>query len=118
MSYTIAMHQHRFAAWAAARAAQRGLTGTYTVINALEGCGVVTVADIANNWPATAAAFDNAHRDWCRALLKRLLSAGIAKATYGRAVKIIAIYLKSRIVLGGHHDTAFARVIHPPIDRT
>jgi hypothetical protein len=117
MSYTLAIHQHRFAAWAAARAAQRGAGTVRAIINALDGCGVVTVVDTPSNWPTTAAAFDTAHRHWCRALLNRLLSAGINKAAYGRAVKIIAIYLKSRIVLGGHHDTAFATVIHPPIDR-
>lgn len=116
MAYTLAIHQHRFAAWAAARAAQRGLASSRIMIDALEGCGVVAVVDTCDDWPLTAVAFDALHRIWCRALLGRLVSAGISKATYGRAVKVIAIYLKSRIVLGGHQDTSFARVIHPPID--
>jgi hypothetical protein len=54
---------------------------------------------------------------WCQAILSDLRSSGIGKASYGRAAKAIAIYLKSRIVLGGHHEHSFAKVIHPPIDR-
>lgn len=36
--------------------------------------------------------------------------------TFGRAAKVLAIYLKSAIVLGPGVGTAFARVAHPPID--
>jgi hypothetical protein len=115
MPYTIAMHHHRFAAWAAARAAQRGLANSRTIIAALNGCGVVAMADTRDSQPASADEFDRLHHDWCRALLENLKSAGI-KATYGQAAKIIAIYLKSRVVLSGRHDTPFASVIHPPID--
>ena len=117
MAYTIAMHHHRFAAWAAARAAQRGLANSRIIIDALEGCGVKAVVDNPDDWPQTAGAFDVAHRNWCSVLLERLLAAGVSKATYGRAAKVIAIYLKSRIVLGGQQDSPFATVIHPPIDR-
>jgi hypothetical protein len=38
-------------------------------------------------------------------------------ASYGRAAKVIAIYLKSSIVLGPAWDSSLARVAHPPIDR-
>jgi len=119
VTYSLAEHQHRFAAWAAARATQRGLANfrTSTISDALVDCGVVAVVDTAVNWPTTAAVFDTAHRGWCQAMLRDLLSAGIGKASYGRAAKVIAIYLKSRIVLGGHHEHSFAKVIHPPIDR-
>jgi hypothetical protein len=114
MSYTLATHQHRFAAWAAARAAQRGLANSRTgiIIDALKGCSVEAVVNTESMWPTTAAGFDSVHRDWCRALLR-----GLPGARYGRAAKIIAIYLKSRIVLSGHHESLFATVIHPPIDR-
>jgi len=119
VSYTIAEHHHRFAAWAAARAALRGLADirTGTISHALEHCGVVGVVDTRARWPTSVAVFDAAHRDWCQALLKDLRSAGTGNASYGRAAKVLAIYLKSRIVLGGHHAHAFAKVIHPPIDR-
>jgi hypothetical protein len=117
MAYTLATHHHRFAAWAAARAAQRRLANSRTIINALHVCGVVQVVDTNDYWPTTAAMFDVVHREWCRALVNHLLSAGINAAKYGHAAKIIAVYLKSRIVLSGHHDTRFASVIHLPIDR-
>jgi hypothetical protein len=119
VTYSLADHQHRFGAWAAARATQRGLANlrTSTISDALVDCGVVAVVDTAVNWPTTAKVFDTAHRGWCRAMLSGLLSHGIDKASYGHAAKAIAIYLKLRVVVGGHHKHAFAKVIHPPIDR-
>ena len=117
MSYTIAMHHHRLPpAWAAARAAQRRLANSCAIIDALNGCGVVTVIDTPGMHPTTVAAFDRLHREWCLALLGNLHCTGIGHATYGHAAKVIAIYLKSRVILSGHHDTPFAKVIHPPID--
>jgi hypothetical protein len=116
MRYSIAKHHHLVAAWASARAAQRRLAKTCTIITSLNGCGVVPVVETLERWPATPEAFDRVHRDWCRNLLKSLKSAGVSNAQYGHAAKILAIYLKSRIVLGGYHDTPFARVMHPPID--
>jgi hypothetical protein len=119
MTYSLADHQHRFAVWAAARATQRGLAkfSTSSVNDALTACGVVAVADNAVDWPTTARAFARAHRNWCRTMRANLRSARIGNVSHGRAAKAIAIYLKVRIVLGGHHDSAFAKVIHPPIDR-
>ena len=37
-------------------------------------------------------------------------------ATFGRAAKLIAIYLKSMVVLAGRHETPLGRTLHPPID--
>ena len=35
---------------------------------------------------------------------------------YGRAAKLVAVYLKEMVVTGPHADHAFARLLHPPID--
>jgi hypothetical protein len=86
------------------------------MIDSLNVCGVVAVVNSPADWPQTAEDFDDVHHTWCTALLNSLHSAGIDKASYGRAAKVIAVYLKSRIVLAGHHDTAFGKVIHPPFD--
>jgi hypothetical protein len=45
-----------------------------------------------------------------------LKKAGIRNVTFGRAAKLIAMYLKSVVVLGPGRKTAFARIAHPPID--
>ncbi len=42
---------------------------------------------------------------------------GLPNITYGRAAKLIAIYLKNMIINGPDSKTIFADLIHPPIDR-
>ena len=114
--YTLTEHRHRFAVWAAARAAQRGWTSTERLAAALEASGAsALVRGSPTNWPATAGAFDAAQREWAHALLDHLAASGV-HGTYGRAAKLLAIYLKATIVLAGHADSPFGRVLHPPLD--
>jgi hypothetical protein len=119
VGYTLGEHQHRFSIWAAARSIQRGLANVRigTIDAALMACGVGEIADTEAKWPTTEALFDRAHRKWCRAIMRNLQSAGVGDMSYGRAAKLTAVYLKCRIVVGGHHEHSFANVIHPPIDR-
>ncbi len=119
-AYSLEDHHHRFAAWAAARAAQRGLAGGShaLLVAAIEVCGVAEIlrnrADLDPGW--TAQKFDRAHTAWRRSIVDHLHRNGVKSATFGRAAKLIAIYLKSTVVLSGGHDTALGRVLHPPID--
>lgn len=117
--YSLLEHRHRFAVWAAARAAQRRLAGgsTLNFRAAIEACGVaelVTAGPTA--WPLTVDTFDDLHRTWCRRLVSSLRSGGAAEATYGHAAKAVAIYLKSMIINAGFEDTDFAKNLHPPVD--
>lgn len=117
--YTVVEHRHRFATWAAARAAARGLDGATTSVlsNAISLCGVAAVARGAPEvWPSSAPDFDDAHARWSNAALAVLAAEGVSSATYGRVAKLIAIYLKSMVIVAGAHETAFGRVLHPPID--
>ena len=117
--YTVDKHRHRFATWAAARAAHRGLDGGTTVVlsTALARCGVADLARGAHEgWPSTPHDFDDAHNGWSAVALAVLRAAGVTEATHGRVAKLIAVYLKSMIVVAGAHDTPFGRVLHPPID--
>jgi hypothetical protein len=41
----------------------------------------------------------------------------INRVTYGRAAKLVAVYLKATVIIGGNWDTPFGRTMHPPIDR-
>jgi hypothetical protein len=56
------------------------------------------------------------HRQWCRSVVGFLQNLGLPNVTFGRAAKLIAIYLKSVVVLGPGSETPFARIAHPPID--
>ena len=116
VSYQIKEHRHRFSVWAAARATQRGFSKVDTLQKALEVCGVRGFLDTANLEDIDATRFDAIHRQWCMSVVAFLEKARIPNVTFGRAAKLIAMYLKSVVVLGPGSGTAFARVAHPPID--
>lgn len=118
--YTLAEHRHRYAAWCAARAAGRKLEGATNraVRLALEASGLPqVVAGPVERWPSSAAEFDRWHRAWCAEVVTSLHGQGVDGATFGRAAKIVAIYLKTLIVCGGHDLEPLAAVAYPPIDR-
>jgi len=114
MAYDLVEHRHRFSVWAAARAAQRGLKGGKVDVlrDALEQSGVVEFAKA--NEAIEQGAFDEVHRVWCRSIIDYLASRDVS-AAYGRATKLIAIYLKSMVILNGTVETSQARVVHPPL---
>lgn len=114
--YTHFEHRHRFAAWAAARAAQRGFLKSAILYEAIEECGVKDTLQ-SGAWPTSAKAVDAKHRLWCGRMITLWKTGGVSKATYGRAAKLLNVYLKCMLVVGPHLQTAFARLAHPPIDR-
>jgi hypothetical protein len=112
MRYTHHQHKHNFSVWAAARASQRGFATVSELQTALEQSGVERFA----KQPKKLGSFDELHSGWCRAICATLESSGIANVTYGRAAKLVNVYLKSMVVLQDMNSKA-ASVIHPPIDR-
>ena len=117
MSYSIQEHRHRFAAWAASRAA--------SVINCrfsaedgkalLEYAGLDQLLGDPSKLP-TPQCFDDAHRRWREAVIVAAKKRKLKPFSHGVAAKLINIYLKSVFVCGGHHDHPHVRAIHPPID--
>jgi hypothetical protein len=116
MDYGIEEHRHRFSVWAAARAAQRGFTTVGKLRDALSASKVREFLKSPEAESIDAEAFEKRHREWCHAIILSLTNAGVEKVTYGRAAKLIAVYLKSAVVLG-RRETSLSRVAHPPIDR-
>lgn len=114
MSYDITEHRHRFSVWAAARAAQRGFASLAALRDALERCGVVEFLARAEAHETDEARFRALHEGWCRSIVKSL-EASHPRVTFGRAAKLVAVYLKSMVVLA-RPDTTLARFVHPPID--
>jgi hypothetical protein len=41
----------------------------------------------------------------------------VGRVTYGRAAKLVAVYLKTTVIMGDQWDSPFGRNMHPPIDR-
>lgn len=116
-TYTIDDHRHNFAAWASARAVTRGFTTVAVLIGALESCGVAAFVRAQQFDGIQRADFDQMHARWCEAVLNKWAAREVPGRSYGRAAKLIAVYLKTMIVVGPHSATDLARVAHPPIDR-
>jgi hypothetical protein len=117
MPYDITEHRHRFAVWAAARAAQRGFTTVRNLRDALQTTDIQKILAAPSTFDISAAQFDELHRRWCSAICSNLIERQNLKATYGRAAKLIAIYLKTIVVMGNESDSSLGRHMHPPIDR-
>ena len=118
MPYTFNEHLHNYAVWAAARAVARNFTNTANVKSAIEKTELRSLLD--SNEKFTIAGFDQFHRETARKIIAHLkyVDKGLEeKATYGRAAKIIAIYIKTAIVIRDSGMSNLARIGHPPIDR-
>jgi len=118
MIYTFNEHLHNYAVWAAARAVARNFTNTANVKSAIEETKLRRLLD--NNEEFSITSFDQFHRKTARQIIAHFnhVDKGLEeKATYGRAAKIIAIYIKTAIVVRDSGMSNLARIAHPPIDR-
>jgi len=116
--YTLETHKHNFAIWAAARAIQRGFRGAKNSILgiALEDSNIRDAIYSLMSANVVPEEFDVWHKSLCRKIIKNLLDAGVSDITYGRAAKLVAIYLKVTVIIGEDPTSPLARVAHPPID--
>jgi hypothetical protein len=117
MSYDLNEHRHRFAVWAAARAAQRGFTTVGNLRAALECTDIRKALLLPATLRISASEFDKQHERWCSAIQAFLGDRKIRDASYGRAAKLVAVYLKVAIILGDASNSSLASHAHPPIDR-
>jgi hypothetical protein len=115
--YTLFTHRHRFAAWAAARAAQRGFTTVANLVDALEASGVVEFVRAVGSRRVSEKQLDKAYSLWCGRIVAHLKRRRVKNVTFGRAAKLVAVCLKAMIVIGPGARAPVARVVHPPIDR-
>ncbi len=119
MPYELFEHRHNFAVWAAARAAQRGFAGANvsTLRNALKASCIRRFLLNPKCMDIDCARFEKRHRSWCRSICAFLNTHSVKTVSYGRAAKLIAVYLKTMVVIGGSAYTSLGCCIHPPIDR-
>lgn len=118
-SYTANLHNHRFAAWAAGRAAStsRLRFSVETGRNLLEAAGLTAELASPDDLPDTAL-IDSENSRW-RAAMKDSATAQDNQLllTDGIAAKLINVYLKARFVCGGHASHPKVAALHPPIDK-
>ncbi len=116
MPYSIEEHKHRFATWAAGRAAN--VNGCrFTVKQGkqiLETANLNEVARSIDNLPQPNN-FDTQHREWRNSIIQAAQQLQLP-FTHGVAAKLINIYLKSIFVCSGSHEDPRVKAIHPPID--
>lgn len=116
MSYSIEEHKHRFASWAAGRAAS--VNGCRFKVeqakSLLELAGLDKVASHIDYLPL-AHEFDETHNEWRDTVILRAKDLGL-EFTHGVAAKLINIYLKSIYVCGNDTEHEKVKAIHPPID--
>lgn len=110
MNYSFNQHRHNFAMWTAARAVQRNFTTTGNIVKAIEKSGLRDFVESYKN--ISKQGFRAFHIDCANKLISSLKS---HKCTYGIAAKIIAVYLKTSLILCTEGQAC--ENIHPPIDR-
>lgn len=116
MSYTINDHIHNYAIWTAARAVQRGFAETKIIKEAIECTSLKKLID--NNEFVTNEQFDIFHKKTAHEIIYSLTDKGERiknKATYGRAAKMIAIYIKTAVIIRDS-QSMLSKLAHPPID--
>src|SRR5688572_27534548 len=97
MEYSLKEHKHRFAIWTAARAVQRSWTTTLKISQVIKS---VNLLDFVSSYQTliNQEEFDALHSNWCEKMINEFQLRNV-NATYGQAAKIIAIYLKTSIVI-------------------
>jgi hypothetical protein len=116
--YTIDVHRHRFAAWAAGRAANvKGCRITVEKARSLiESAELDKLLGSPNNLPPPNK-IDEDHAGWRQAICDNADKYHKdLPVTHGIAAKLINVYLKAAFVCGGYHEHAHVCALHPPID--
>jgi hypothetical protein len=116
MTYSHFQHKHNFATWCAARAVQRGFAKSPILKESLEVSGVVEFVKNNKARGLSQQEFDHNHENWCQTIMEFWEENGVRGASYGRAAKLLAVYLKSMIVVQDNRND-LADIVHPPIDR-
>jgi hypothetical protein len=119
MNYSFFLHAHRFSVWTAARAVNRDFIDTGCIQKAIEETNLPEkIEHVSKLVDLNSSTFDDFHKEAVNAIiefLKMELGPNSYKATYGRAAKVVAIYIKTRYVLTDPTSN-LSKFAHPPID--
>ena len=116
--YSIERHKHRFAAWAASRAAS--VKGYRFPVEKgrkiLEECGFDENFSTPEQLPVSKEVMNQEHRRWREKIIQASKNNELSGFSHGVAAKLINVYLKCRFVCGGYHAHESVGNLHPPID--
>ena len=117
MPYTIEEHKHRYAAWAASRAASTKTCrfSAQQGKSIIETIGLHMLIADPSILPRPEN-LDSRHRDWRTVAIHIANSIGLDTFTHGIAAKLINVYLKGAFVCAGHEMHVNVAALHPPID--
>ena len=108
--YSFNEHRHNFAMWTAVRAVQRNFASTKVIIPAIEKSGL---REFVESYEIISKEnFKTFHVNCANKITNALME---QKCSYGRAAKIISVYLKTSLVIPNKGINC--EYIHPPFDR-
>lgn len=114
--YTIEIHQHRLAAWAASTAASASSLYRFKVsrgVSILETAGFKPDFILSDSC-LSPDAMDQQHEQWRNAVID---ASGELNFSHGVAAKLINTYLKTRFIVAGTEFDPLVAALHPPVDR-
>lgn len=117
MSYSIEEHKHRYAAWAASRAASTKTCRFEVKIGKeiIEETGLNNVISSPDKLPIPEK-IDAVHKIWREKAIQAAEKRGLVGFGHGVAAKLINVYLKGVFVCAGHENHPSVAALHPPID--
>jgi hypothetical protein len=113
-TYTFQEHCHNYSVWTSARAVQRSFTTTANIKRAIERSSLRRFAETDS--AISESEFEAFHRKCSNEIIQSLRDQAVDKVSYGRAAKIIAIYLKTSVIVANTGNDKRSLIIHPPID--
>lgn len=117
ITYAIYEHRHRYATWAASRAASTK-TCRFTVQqgkNIIEAVGLHDLLADPARLPEPAG-MDSEHQRWRESAIKAAQSLNLEGFGHGSAAKLINVYCKGAFVCAGYEMHPKVGALHPPID--
>lgn len=112
--YDIHQHKHSYAIWAASRAWNRKLKGGSLALSQrlIELAGLKSVQSPVDIGPDV----DVWLLETMRLIVEYANQNQIHGINYGRAQKLVNIYLKTKLVCGGYESHPKVSQLHPPLD--
>lgn len=115
MSFTFDEHRYNFAVWTAARAIQRGLSNASSANIAKIFKKMDIVGTLAKTSIKSETNYDTFQKAACKAMIEFANELNL-ELSYGRASKLLAIYIKTYYVLPDKGEGNISKFAHPPID--
>jgi len=117
-AYDIIEHVHRFATWAASRAAGTVKGVRFPVWKGRRICDAVGFRRLLGNpnLLPSQETMDDCHRQWRKQVIEAAEVEGV-HFTHGMAAKLINVYFKTAYVNPVYASHPMVGALHPPIDR-